>query len=199
MLRAVEPGLSANVSIVSWPAKVLHPAPYPRAVAAIDVSELALEIGFLAGDHTVADDKREGHQRRQQPEAVEGNGQADEPQHHAEIDGVAREAIRASLHDGRGRQPGGHVRAGPGHGRDRPRDQRQRKGNYYRAEPACRYRGRQEWQGHEPVEREPGKHRERPRDRRPDNDVRGICRVSHGGTGEPALLLMWPAEDYLQA
>src|SRR5882757_5389365 len=78
--------------------QALQPAPYPRAVAAIDVSELALEIGFLAGDHTVADDKREGHQPHQQPEAVEGNGQADEPQHHAEIDGVAREAVGASLH-----------------------------------------------------------------------------------------------------
>src|SRR5882757_10916796 len=69
--------------------QALQPAPYPRAVAAIDVPELALEIGFLAGDHAVADDKREGHQRHQQPETVEGNGQADEPQHHAEIDGVA--------------------------------------------------------------------------------------------------------------
>src|SRR5712664_2985432 len=76
--------------------------------------------------------------------------------------------------------------------------QRERKGKYDRAKPAYRYRGRQERQGHQPVEREPGKHRERPRDRRPDNDIRGICRVSHGGTGEPALLLMWPAEDYLQ-
>src|SRR5262249_46401512 len=77
---------------------------------------------------------------------------------------------------------------GPGHGRDRPRDQRQRKGKHYRAEPACRYRGRQERQGHEPVEREPGKHRERPRDWRPDNDIRGICRVSHGRSAEPPLL-----------
>ena len=34
--------------------QALQPAPYPRAVAAIDVPELALEIGFLAGDHTVA-------------------------------------------------------------------------------------------------------------------------------------------------
>src|SRR5438270_2947834 len=35
--------------------------------------------------------------------------------------------------------------------------------------------------------------------RRPDNDIRDICRVSHGGTGEPALLLTWPAENHLQA
>src|SRR5262245_60661416 len=88
--------------------QALQPAPYPRVVAAIDVPELALEIGFLAGDHTVADHKCEGYQRHQQPEAVEGNGQADEPQYHAKIDGVAREAVRASLHDGRGLQAGGH-------------------------------------------------------------------------------------------
>ena len=72
--------------------QALQPAPYPRAVVAIDAPELALEIGFLAGDHTVADDKRKRRQRYQQPEAVERNSQADEPQHHAEIDGIAREA-----------------------------------------------------------------------------------------------------------
>src|SRR5262249_35570866 len=38
--------------------QALQPAPYPRVVAAIDVPELALEIGFLAGDHIVADYKR---------------------------------------------------------------------------------------------------------------------------------------------
>src|SRR5215831_12281548 len=58
--------------------------------------------------------------------------------------------------------------------------QREDKDN--RAEPACRYRGRNERQGHEPVEREPGEHRDHPRDGRPDNDIRGICRISHGGT-----------------
>ncbi len=47
--------------------QALQPAPYPRAVVAIDVPELALEIGFLAGDHTVADDKRKRRQRYQQP------------------------------------------------------------------------------------------------------------------------------------
>ena len=56
--------------------QALQPAPYPRVVAAIDVAELALEIGFLAGDHSIAEDKREEHQRHPQPEAVDGNGQA---------------------------------------------------------------------------------------------------------------------------
>src|SRR5205807_443514 len=44
--------------------------------------------------------------------------------------------------------------------------------------------GQNERQGHEPVEREPGKHRDRPRDRRPDNDIRGTRRISHGGAIE---------------
>src|SRR5215813_9708313 len=57
-------------------------APYARAVATVDIAELALEIGFLAGHYAVADDEREGHHRHRQPEAVEGNGQADEPQYH---------------------------------------------------------------------------------------------------------------------
>jgi hypothetical protein len=52
----------------------LQPAPDTRAVVAIDVAELALEIGFLAGDYPVANNEDEGHQRQQQPEAVKGNG-----------------------------------------------------------------------------------------------------------------------------
>jgi hypothetical protein len=43
----------------------LQPAPHARAATAIDVAELALEIGFLTGDYTVADDECEGHQRQQ--------------------------------------------------------------------------------------------------------------------------------------
>jgi hypothetical protein len=120
----------------------LEPAPHTRAVLAIDVTELALEIGFLAGDYAVADYEGEGCQCQQQPEAVEGNGQADEPQHHAEINGIAREAVRAGIDDGRARQAGGYIRAGPGHGHDRPGEQRQRKGKHQRSQTACRYRGR---------------------------------------------------------
>jgi hypothetical protein len=33
------------------------------------------ETSRILATHTVADDKCEGHQRHQQPEAVEGNGQ----------------------------------------------------------------------------------------------------------------------------
>src|SRR5262252_10536452 len=92
----------------------LQPAPYPRAVATVDITELAIEIGFLAGHYPVADDEREGHQHHQQPEIVERDGQADQTQEHAEVYGVAREAVRSALDDGGGRQVGGDVRTGPG-------------------------------------------------------------------------------------
>src|SRR5262249_59227528 len=54
----------------------------------VHIAELALEIGFLAGHYAVADDKRERHQHDQQPEIVERDGQADQTQEPAEVDGV---------------------------------------------------------------------------------------------------------------
>src|SRR5215831_12142068 len=39
----------------------LQPAPYARAVAAADITELALQIGFLAGDDAVPDHQVERH------------------------------------------------------------------------------------------------------------------------------------------
>ena len=54
-------------------AETLQPAPYARAVATIDIAELALEIGFLSGHDAVADDEREGQQGNQQPEIVESD------------------------------------------------------------------------------------------------------------------------------
>src|SRR5262245_60030941 len=76
-------------AICAW--RALQPAPYTRAVATVDIAELALEIGFLAGHYAVADDEGEGHQHDQQPEIVERNGQADQTQERAEVEGVARE------------------------------------------------------------------------------------------------------------
>src|SRR6266852_8827819 len=86
-------------------------------------------MGFLAGDHAVADDEGEGHERHQQPKAVEGNGETDEPHNHAEVDGVAREVIGASVDDRRGRHAGGYGGACPGEGSDRPGGQRERYAN----------------------------------------------------------------------
>jgi hypothetical protein len=89
-----------------------------------------------------------------------------------------------------GRHVGGHVRAGPDDGGDRPGEQCQRHGKHRAADPARGHRSRHERQGHEPLQGEPGEHRERPRDRRPDDDVGGVCGVTHGEIGEPALLSM---------
>src|SRR5687768_1528917 len=77
----------------------LQPAPHARAVVAIGIAELALEIGFLAGHHAVANDEGAGHECREQPEAVEGNGETDEPKKHAEVDRIAREAVGSGLDD----------------------------------------------------------------------------------------------------
>src|SRR5215831_5938511 len=121
--------------------RALQPGPYTRAVATVDIAELALEIGFLAGDYTVADDEGEGHQHDQQPEIVERNGQADQTQEQAEVDGVAREAVRSALDDGGGRQVGGDVRASPGDGNDGPGEERRREDKHHRAEPACSQAG----------------------------------------------------------
>src|SRR4051794_20017519 len=52
----------------------LQPAPYTRAVATIDITELALEVDFFAGHYAVADHEGEGHQHHQQPDIVERDG-----------------------------------------------------------------------------------------------------------------------------
>jgi hypothetical protein len=44
--------------------RVLQPAPHARAVATVNITELALEIRFLAGHNAVADGECEGHKRR---------------------------------------------------------------------------------------------------------------------------------------
>src|SRR5215471_5004176 len=112
---------SLHPRVLSW---ALQPAPYARAVAAVDIAEFALEIGFLAGHDAIADDERERHQHHQQPEIVERDSQADQTQEHAEVDGVAREAVRSARDDGGGRPAGGDVRTAPGDGDDGPREER---------------------------------------------------------------------------
>src|SRR5262245_2652383 len=172
--------------------QALQPAPYARAVATVDVTELTLEIGFLAGHHAVAYDEREGDQHHQQPEIVERDSQADETQEPAEVDGVAREAVQSALDDGGGRPVGGDVRPGASDSNDGPGDQRKGEDKHDRAEPACRQVDRQERQGHEPVERKPGNDGKPPCKRRPNNDLSGICRVIHGGTMNSRSLTMSP-------
>src|SRR5262249_61432276 len=86
---AETPGGGLQLGDLRVNGRALQPAPYTRAVATVDIAELALEIGFLAGHYAVADDEGEGHQHDQQPEIVERNGQADQTQEQAEVDGVA--------------------------------------------------------------------------------------------------------------
>src|SRR5262249_30019215 len=97
-----------------------QPAAHARLVAEIAVAELAREMGFLAGDYAVADDEIERDQREQQPQAVERDGEPDQPQHHAEIDRVAREAVGAAGDDRRRRLVGLDLRAAPADRDDRP-------------------------------------------------------------------------------
>src|SRR5262249_23608266 len=68
-------------------------------VAETGVAELALEIGFLAGDHAVTDDEIKQHQRHEDPQTVEGDREADQAKDHAEINRVAREAVRSVRDD----------------------------------------------------------------------------------------------------
>src|SRR5258708_38201581 len=115
----------------------LQPAPYAPAVGAIDITELAFEIGLLAGHDTVADDEREGHQHEQPPDIVERDGEADQDSEHAHVDRVAREAVWSALDEGGGRPVGGDVRTSPRHGVERPDAQPEREDEHNRADPAC--------------------------------------------------------------
>jgi hypothetical protein len=67
-------GIRRSVAALWAAGRPLQPAPYARAVATVDITELALEIGFLAGYNAVADDERKEHQHHQQPEIVERDG-----------------------------------------------------------------------------------------------------------------------------
>jgi hypothetical protein len=59
------------------PGRQLGATPRARAVATVDVTELALEVDFLAGHYAVADNEREGSQHHQRPEILERDRQAD--------------------------------------------------------------------------------------------------------------------------
>src|SRR5258708_16697549 len=66
--------------------KALQPAPHTRAVAAIDIAELALKIRFLAGDYTVAADKSERNQRHQHPQPIQPHAPTPKPPPHPPTD-----------------------------------------------------------------------------------------------------------------
>jgi hypothetical protein len=87
--------------------EALQRAPHARAVVAIGVAKLALEIGFLTRHDAVANDEGEGRERSEQPEIVEGDSETDELKTYAKVDGIAREAVGSGLDDGGGRHAGG--------------------------------------------------------------------------------------------
>src|SRR5436190_24104995 len=66
----------------------LSPAPYPRAAAAIDVPRLALEIGSSRVITPLPMTSAKGTSVIKSQRLLKGNGQADETQHHAEVDGL---------------------------------------------------------------------------------------------------------------
>src|SRR5262249_13850009 len=120
-------------------------------IAEIDVAELALEIGFLAGDHAVTDDEIEQHQRSEDPQTVEGDSDSDLAKDHAEINGVAREAVGSVHDDHRRRFVGLDPRACLADRYDRPNREREGDRENSPANPGTWNRCWNKSQGIEPV------------------------------------------------
>src|SRR5262249_42564913 len=156
-----------------------QPAANAGLVAEIDVAELALEIVFLAGDHAVTDDEIEQHQRHEDPQTVEGHREADQAKDHAEINRVAREAVRSVRDDRRCQFVGLDLRACLADRYDRP--QRERKGERKNspADPGTRNRCWNKSQGIEPVSCDARDKREYPCDRRANHCVGGVRVLAH--------------------
>src|SRR3981189_286010 len=55
----------ATIAARTGHSRRLQPAPYARAALAVGVAQLALEIGFLASHHAVANGEGEGHEHHQ--------------------------------------------------------------------------------------------------------------------------------------
>jgi hypothetical protein len=119
--RVKREGMSRSNRERAWS----QPTAHAGLIAAIDVAELALEIGFLPGDHAVTDDEIEGHQRRDDPQTVEGDREADQAKDHGEINRIAREAVGPVRDDRRCRFVGLDLRACLADRYDRPNRERE--------------------------------------------------------------------------
>src|SRR5262245_18856313 len=148
-------------------------------IAEIDVAELALEIGFLAGDHAVTDDEQERRQRHEDPRTVEGDREADQAKDHAEVNWVAREAVRSVRDDRRCRFVGLDLRACLADRYDRPNREREGERENSPADPGTWNRGWNKSQGIEPVSCDTRDKREHPCDRRAKHGVGGIPVLGH--------------------
>src|SRR5262249_25001784 len=128
-----------------------QPAANAGLVAEIDVAELALEIGFFAGDHAVTDDEIEQHQRSEDPQTVESDSEADQAKNHGEINRVAREGVGSVRDDGRCRFVGLALRACLGDRHDRQTREREGERKNSPADPSTWNRCWNKSQGIEPV------------------------------------------------
>src|SRR6516164_5253161 len=145
--RRRQPGFAcATARTHAWS----QPTAHAGLIAEIDVAELALEIGFLAGDHTVTDDEIEQHQRREDPQTVEGDREADQAKDHAEINRVAGEAVGSVRDDRRCRFVGLDLRACLADRYDRPNRERQGDRENSPADPGAWNRCWNKSQGIEP-------------------------------------------------
>src|SRR5215831_4788171 len=156
-----------------------QPAANAGLIAEIDVAELALEIGFLAGDHAVTDDEIEQHQRHEDPQTVEGDREADQAKGHAEINRVAREAVRSVRDDRRCRFVGLDLRACPADRYDRPNREREGERENSPADPGTWNRCWNKSQGIEPVSCDARDKRDYPCDGRANHCVGGIRVLAH--------------------
>src|SRR5262249_47401566 len=162
-------------------------------IAEIDVAELALEIGFLAGDHTVTDDEIEQHQRREDPQTVEGNREADQAKEHAEINGVGREAVGSVRDDRRCRFVGLDLRASLADRYDRQNRERQGDRENSPADPGTWNRCWNKSQGIEPGSCDARGKREYPCDGRANHCVGGVRVLAHLMAPDwPTCLHGWP-------
>src|SRR5713101_5581633 len=149
----------------------LQPTAHAGLVAEIDVAELAFEIGFLASDHAVANDKIERHQRGEDPQTIEADGEADLAEEHADIDGVAREAIRSVCDDRHCRLIGLDPSARLADRYDRPNREGEADGEHGATEPGAWNGHRDEPQWIEPVGSQTRDKCKRPCDRRANNHI----------------------------
>src|SRR5262252_2000751 len=174
--RRRQPGFAcATARTRAWS----QPTAHAGLIAEIDVAELALEIGFLAGDHAITDDEIEQHQRREDPQTVEGDREADQAKDHAEINRVAREAVGSVRDDRRCGFVGLDLRACLADRYDRPNRERQGDRENSPADPGSWNRCWNKSQGIEPVGCDARDKREYPCDRRANHCVGGVGVLAH--------------------
>src|SRR5215475_15015422 len=124
-------------------------------------------------------DEIEQRQRHEDPQTVEGDREADQAKHHAEINRVAREAVRSVRDDRRCRFVGLDLRACLADRYDRPNREREGERENSPADPGAWNRGWNKSQGIEPVSCDTRGKRDYPCDRRANHCVGGVRVLAH--------------------